>query len=232
MLRLILIPVIVAGVIGYVRMLFARHAMDRDLDLNSHLIDDPELEAVIRRLGRQVDVEHLVARLYKQDVVNGMAMPDGRIFITTGLFERYKHGEFTSQEIGSVIAHELGHVAHGHAKHRMRDVTGASAANAALAMALNRIIPFVGGYLASLITGAFTSRISRKNEFEADKYASALMISAGFGVDPQISMFEKLEARSPKGREPVAWLSSHPMPQERIKAIRANHQKWDMAKRG
>ncbi|MGB0507354.1 MAG: M48 family metallopeptidase [Pikeienuella sp.] len=231
MLRVILIPIIVAGVIAYIRSIFARQAMYKDLEVNSDLIDDPELEAVIRRIGRQVGIDHLTARLYKQDVVNGMAVPDGRIFITTGLFERYQRGEFTSQEIGSVIAHELGHVARGHAKQRMRDITGGSAANVALAMVLNRFIPFVGIYLANMITGAYMSKISRKNEFEADEYASALMISAGIGVDPQISMFEKLEARAPGGRG-IAWLSSHPMPEERIKVIRANHQKWDLAKRG
>lgn len=196
-----------------------------DLDQNSRPIDDPELEALVRRLGRQVDIDHLRAHMYKMDAINGLAAPDGRIFITTGLFERYQRGDITAPEVASVIAHELGHVARGHHKRRMIDWTGQNAARMALGMVLSRIIPVIGFYIANFLSGLLMAKLSRRDEFEADEYASALMVSAGIGTDAQVSMFHKLGKLSPSGRG-VAWLMSHPPTDERIAAIETRSQKW------
>lgn len=218
----------IAGLWGWLMWRMSLARMKADLDRNSALVDDPELEAAIRRLGRQVDVEHLQAYIYKMDVVNGLAAPDGRIFITSGLFERYKRGEFSAKEIASVIAHELGHIARGHSRRRMIDWTGQNAARMALGMILSRFIPVIGFYIANFLSALLLSKLSRRDEFEADEYASALMVKAGFGVGPQISMFEKLEKLAPGGR-PVAWLASHPEAAERIAAIRERAAAWGTA---
>lgn len=222
----ILLPVIVAAGWGFLMWRVSLNRMKAELDANSTLIDEPELEAVIRRLGRQVGIEHLQAHLYKMDAVNGLAAPDGRIFITTGLFDRYRRGEFTSQELGSVIAHELGHVARGHSQRRMIDWTGQNAARMALGMILSRFIPVVGYYIANFLSTMLMTRLSRRDEFEADEYASALMIKAGYGTTPQVSMFEKLSQLSPGGRG-VAWLQSHPQTTDRVEAIKARDAAWN-----
>lgn len=221
----ILLPVLVATLWGWFMWRVSLAKMKRDLDVNSTLIDDPELEATIRRLGRQVGIEHLQAYLYKMDVVNGLAAPDGRIFITTGLFRRYKSGEFTAHELGSVVAHELGHVARGHSKRRMIDWTGQNAARMALGMILSRFIPFIGFHIAGFLANLLMSKLSRRDEFEADEYASALMVKAGYGTDGQISMFEKLDRLMPGGKG-VAWMASHPPTSERIEAIRNRSVGW------
>ncbi|MEX2520749.1 MAG: M48 family metallopeptidase [Paracoccaceae bacterium] len=225
MLRLLL-PVILAGLWGWVMWYMAMNRMKRDLARNSCPIDDPALEAVVRRLGRQVGIEHLQANLYAMEAVNGLAAPDGRIFITSGLFDRYKRGHFTAQELGSVIAHELGHVARGHSRRRMIDWTGQNAARMALGMILSRFIPVIGYYIASFLASLLLTRLSRRDEFEADEYASALMVKAEIGTGPQIAMFEKLSKLSP-GPAGVAWLASHPATTERIEAIRARAATWE-----
>ena len=194
--------------------------LSADLDKNSRPIDDPELEVLVRRMGRQVEIEHLQAHMYQMDAINGLAAPDGRIFITTGLFDRYKRGEVTAGEVASVIAHELGHVARGHHKRRMIDWTGQNAARMALGMVLSRVIPFIGFYIANILSSLLMAKLSRRDEFEADEYASALMISSGLGVGPQISLFQKLGKLSPTGQG-VAWLMSHPPTKDRIAAIEA-----------
>lgn len=221
----ILLPVILAALWGWLMWRASLSRMKAELERNSALIDDPELEATIRRLGRQVGVDHLQAYVYQMDAVNGLAAPDGRIFITSGLFNRYKQGEFTAREIGSVIAHEMGHVARGHAKRRMIDWTGQNAARMALGLIISRFIPIVGYYIANFLAAMMMSRLSRRDEFEADEYASALMMKAGFGTAPQISMFEKLSKHAP-GQRGVAWLASHPETEERIAAIRARAAGW------
>lgn len=224
----ILLPVLIAAGWGFVMWRVSLSRMKAELDANSTLIDEPELEAVIRRLGRQVGIEHLQAHLYRMDAVNGLASPDGRIFLTTGLFDRYRRGEFTAQELGSVIAHELGHVARGHSQRRMIDWTGQNAARMALGMILSRFIPVVGYYIANFLASFLMARLSRRDEFEADEYASALMVKADFGTEAQITMFEKLDRLSPGGRG-VAWLQSHPPTGDRIAAIRDRDAGWARA---
>ncbi len=73
------------------------------------------------------------------------------------------------------------------------------------------------------------ARLSRQDEYEADAYASALLVQAGIGTEPQKGMFLKLEALSGmKGRGTPAWLMSHPKTAERIAAIEANETKWGL----
>ncbi|MGB0412472.1 MAG: M48 family metallopeptidase [Pikeienuella sp.] len=225
----ILLPILVAVGWAYGMYLISMRSLRRDLDRNAQPIDDPALEALVRRLGRQVEIDHLQAHMFQMDAINGLAAPDGRIFITTGLFERYRRGEITVEEVGSVIAHELGHVARGHHKRRMIDWTGQNAVRMALGMVISRFIPIIGYYIANFISQILMSKLSRRDEFEADEYASALMIAAGYGVSPQIGMFRKLSRLSPGGKG-VAWLASHPETADRIAAIEANAAKWKASK--
>ncbi len=221
----LLLPILLAVGWAYAMYRMSIGRLSADLDQNSRPIDDPELEAMVRRMGRQVEIDHLQAHMYRMDAINGLAAPDGRIFITTGLFERYKRGEVTAGEVASVIAHELGHVARGHHKRRMIDWTGQNAARMALGMVLSRVIPFIGFYVANILSSLLMAKLSRRDEFEADEYASALMISAGLGVEPQISLFQKLAKLSPSGKG-VAWLMSHPPTEDRIAAIEERSRKW------
>ena len=71
--------------------------------------------------------------------------------------------------------------------------------------------------------GALMARLSRRDEFEADAYASALLIKAGIGTGPQKSLFRKLEALTQNRADGIpAWLLSHPKIEERIAAIEEN----------
>lgn len=221
----LLLPILLAAGWAYAMYRMSIGKLSSDLDQNSKPIDDPALEAMVRRMGRQVEIDHLQAHMYRMDAINGLAAPDGRIFITTGLFERYKRGEVTAGEVASVIAHELGHVARGHHKRRMIDWTGQNAARMAFGMVLSRIIPFIGFYIANILSSLLMAKLSRRDEFEADEYASALMVSSGLGVEPQISLFQKLSKLSPSGQG-VAWLMSHPPTDDRIAAIQERTRKW------
>lgn len=221
----LLLPLLLAMAWAYAMYRMSIAKLASDLNQNSRPVDDPELEALVRRMGRQVEIEHLQAHMYRMDAINGLAAPDGRIFITTGLFERYKRGEISAGEVASVIAHELGHVARGHHKRRMIDWTGQNAARMALGMVLSRIIPVIGFYIANFLSGLLMAKLSRRDEFEADEYASALMVAAGLGVQPQITLFQKLRKLSPSGQG-VAWLMSHPATEDRIAAIEGRSKKW------
>jgi putative metalloprotease len=169
--------------------------------------------------------------IYEIEPVNGLAAPDGRIFLTRGFLNRYRSGEVTAEELASVIAHELGHVALGHTRRRMIDFSGQNAVFASLVALLLRAIPVIGPliavWLANLVTTALAARLSRNDEYEADAWATALLLKSGIGTAPQKSLFAKLERLTgmAKGAVP-AWLLSHPRSAERIAAIEANEARW------
>jgi putative metalloprotease len=156
-----------------------------------------------------------------------LAAPDGRIFVTRGFYNKFRAGEVSADELGSVIAHELGHVALGHSRRRMIDFSGQNALRTVLAMVLGRFIPFAGMWIANFLTTLLAARLSRSDEYEADAYAAALLTKAGIGVAPQISLFKKLEAltQSNAGTAP-AWLLSHPKTEERITALQKLQKRW------
>jgi putative metalloprotease len=92
---------------------------------------------------------------------------------------------------------------------------------------LSRFLPIVGVWVANLISTALMARLSRRDEFEADAYASALLIKSGIGTGPQKSLFRKLDALTQNRAEGIpAWMLSHPKVDERIAAIEANEARW------
>ena len=199
----------------------------KELDAKSTELADPILKSLNQDLARALDLPRIKVHIYEIEPVNGLAAPDGRIFITRGFFNKYRAGDVTAAELASVIAHELGHVALGHSRRRMIDFSGQNAMRTALAMVLGRFIPGVGPLLAGALMSLLAAKLSRKDEYEADAYASALLTKAGIGTAPQISLFKKLETLTgARGASTPAWTMSHPKTDLRIKAIETNTHKW------
>ena len=221
------LPILLAVLAGFVMFRFSAWRMARQLDAQSTELADPMLKVMTDRLAKALDVPKVRVHIYEIAPINGLAAPDGRIFITRGFYDQFRKGTVNADEMASVIAHELGHVAMGHTRRRMIDFSGQNAMRAALGMVLSRILPGIGVWVANGITTLLAAKLSRSDEFEADAYATALLIKAGIGAGPQKSLFRKLDqltgARA--GAAP-AWLLSHPKPAERIAAIEANEAKW------
>ena len=161
---------------------FSSWRTKRELDAKSTELADASLRKLTDRLAGALGVERIRVNLYEVDVVNGLAAPDGRIFITRGFYEKYRRGEVSGEELASVIAHELGHVALGHTRRRMIDFSGQNAIRVTLASILGRLVPGLGIWIANLLTTLLAARLSRQDEYEADAYASALLVSSGIGT--------------------------------------------------
>ena len=220
-------PILLAVLYGLVMYRVSAWRTSRMLDEQSTELVDPILKVLTDRMAAALEVDKVRVHIYEIEPINGLAIPDGRIFITRGFYNKFRAGEVTGDEMASVIAHELGHVALGHTKRRMIDFSGQNALRTALAMILSRYIPVVGAMIANALAGMLAARMSRNDEYEADAYASALLTKAGIGTDAQKSLFTKLEAltQSNAGAMP-AWFLSHPKPAERIAAIEKNEEKW------
>ncbi len=222
-----LMPILLAVLYGLAMYRFSVWRTKRELDANSTELADPILKVLMDRMAQALDIDRIKVHIYEIEPVNGLAAPDGRIFITRGFFNKYRAGEVTSEEMASVIAHEMGHVALGHSRRRMIDFSGQNAMRTALAMVLGRFLPGIGPWIANGLMSLLAARLSRSDEFEADAYASALLVKAGIGTEPQKSLFKKLETLTgARGASVPAWVMSHPKTLQRIAAIEANEAKW------
>lgn len=222
-------PILLAIVYALVIYRFSVWRTKHELDSKSTELADPLLKVLTDRMAAALDLERIRVNIYEIEPVNGLAAPDGRIFITRGFYKKYRAGEVSADEMASVIAHELGHVALGHSRRRMIDFSGQNALRTALMMLLSRLLPGIGILIANALTSLLAARLSRSDEYEADAYASALLVKAGIGTEPQKSLFRKLEKLTgARGGTPV-WLMSHPKVEDRIAAIEKLEQRWTVA---
>ncbi len=224
-----LLPFLLLLGYGLVMYWFSAWRMRQELDQKSTPLADARLKRLTDRFADAVGVEKILVHIYEIEPVNGLAAPDGRIFITRGFYNKYRTGEVSAEEMASVIAHELGHVALGHSRKRLIDFSGTNAIRMALATVFNRFLPGLGVIAANFITTLLMARLSRDDEYEADAYASALMVKAGIGTEPQKSMFRKLDKLVGMGGAAPAWMMSHPKSEDRIRAIEENETRWKLS---
>ncbi len=221
------LPILLAVLYAFAMYRLSAWRTARQLDAQSTELADPMLKLITDRMARALDINRIRVHIYEIEPVNGLAAPDGRIFITRGFYRKYQQGEVSADEMASVIAHELGHVALGHSRRRMIDFSGQNALRTALAMILGRFLPGIGPWIAHSLTTLLAARLSRADEYEADAYAAALLTKTGIGLEPQKSLFTKLEklTQSSHGTAP-AWLLSHPKTSERIAALEKLETRW------
>lgn len=150
---------------------------------------------------------------------NAFALPSGIVIITDQLAELAKHDD----EIGAILAHELGHVRQRHA---LRHVLQNSATGLIMATLTGDLVS-ITSLAATLPTALVDASFSRSFEREADDAALAWMKSAG--VEPRRyaeilgRLQAQLDARTGEAfdrKHPVRnYLSTHPDTGERIRRI-------------
>ncbi|MCB1389311.1 MAG: M48 family metallopeptidase [Rhodobacteraceae bacterium] len=224
MLRLL--PFLLAAAYGLVYWHFSAWRTRRELDESSTPLRDGPLEALTDRMARALDLPGIQVNVFETPVINGLAAPDGRIFLTRGFLDRYRTGDVSAEELASVIAHELGHVALGHSRRRMIDFSGQNAVRVALAAILGRLLPGIGVMIANTLVTMLAAGLSRKDEYEADEYAAALLTKSGIGTEPQKALLTRLSALTGMRGAPPVWLASHPKTEDRVAAIEALEERW------
>ena len=196
------------------------------LAAQSSLLTDAAILAEVEPLLRALEIPAIEMRIFEQPAVNALAAPDGKVYLTRGMVAAHAAGQITGPEIASVVAHELGHLSLGHIRRRMIDFTGQNMVLVVLGGVLARFVPVVGVGLARLASSALMAHLSRRDEFEADEFAAALLVKAGIGTGPQQRLLAKLGSVSPGQTAPAVWLMSHPPIPDRIAAIAAAEARW------
>ena len=104
-----LTPLLLMVLYGVIAFRFSVWRTLKELDARSNPLRDPVLQDHIQRLALPLGVSEIPVHVYEIDPVNGLAAPDGRIFLTRGFLRKYQNGDVTADELTSVIAHELAH---------------------------------------------------------------------------------------------------------------------------
>lgn len=200
----------------------------KKLASQSTVLKEPILKSLVSRIAKSLGLSNIPVRIHEVNSFNGLATSDGQIFLTRGALNDFYDGKVTAEELSSIIAHELGHVALGHSRRRMVDFSMQNALRIILSLAISRLIPAVGTYIANFLTSLLAAKLSRTDEYEADAYAAALLVKSGIGTNSQISLLKKLEILGTDNGEIPQWLMSHPKASERIMAIKKLKKKWNI----
>ena len=67
---------------------FSLWRLRQELNQKSTPLNHPRLTPMLERLGRAMDLPPVSAHVYEVDPVNGLAAPDGRIFLTRGFIRK------------------------------------------------------------------------------------------------------------------------------------------------
>ena len=185
---------------------------------------DADLQAYVRSVADKIFplstddyIRYRISAL-RDPIPNAFAMPDGQIYIHTGMLALLEN----EAQLASLIGHEANHVAghHGIVAHRdlrNKAITGAVAGT---------VVGFFGGsaamYGLNLLLVASLFNFSRELEEEADQRAVARVIEAGYNVQEMPRLFA-LMMEDTEGLRPTMstmW-STHPMLAQRVLYLRS-----------
>lgn len=160
--------------------------------------------------------------LVNSDVVNAFAVPGCYIYVTRGLM-----GIVNSEaELGSVLAHELGHIVANHSgRQQNRAILRQLGVIAVGLLTGNEDLTRLAGQAAEF----FTLRYSRKQEYESDDLGIRYLTAAGYDPYEAADMLgaltrqERFLART-RGKDEAKgmpeWARTHPLTANRIERAR------------
>ncbi len=221
-----ILPIVVIISVFYIGSIYSSKNLSKKLEKKSKIFHDPVIDNYLKAFQSILDLGNLRVFVLNEKQINGLVTPNGNIYITQGFINQYKLGKVSGVELTSVIAHELGHLALGHTKKRLITFSAISAISMVLSTILSRLLPYIGAIIGRYLSQVLISGVSRKDEFEADSYAAALLIKSGIGTAPQISLLRKLEQLTGVVSSNVTWTLSHPSPEQRINAIQNLEASW------
>jgi Zn-dependent protease with chaperone function len=166
--------------------------------------------------------------LYRDDTINAFCLPNGSIYIHSGLLKNITDDD----ELAFVIAHEYAHYA---ARHGNESVTKFIFLLAGDVLAENKAEKLKkegkagkgellrGSYLGGGIVGALLP-FSRLRETEADTLGIRYMARAGYDPQGAIRFTRKMVSRKPDDPLWLKLLSTHPAGPKRLKRLQEEYR--------
>lgn len=202
--------------------------LDRRFERDGMVLDDAATSAYLTRIGKTLIPKSLILekvtwkfRALRDPQPNSFALPNGSIYLTTGLLSLLDN----ESQLAAVLAHEMTHVLRRHqyvqnrsnrSKYLTMNVIAAIGAFAPGGVAGAAIS--IATAIAPFIVMATISGYSRELEREADHRAIDMMISNEYPPEEEIGML-KLLSKDIEGEQISLFYNNRPAIDERIKYL-------------
>lgn len=146
--------------------------------------------------------------------INAYAIPGGFIYVHLDLIRAAKN----ESELAAVIGHEIGHIV---GQHSMKRLTQVYSLKIIKQLILDDDSSEFKKLVADVLAAGLLFRYSRDHERESDFYGVQNVYDAGIAPEGAVGFFETLSATrriAPSAIE--KFLSTHPMPNERVLKVR------------
>jgi predicted Zn-dependent protease len=155
--------------------------------------------------------------IFDEPTPNAFALPGGKIGVHTGMLRVAR----TPDQLAAVIGHEIGHVLADHSNERL---TQELAVKGGL-MLVDLFAEEPGSFQHEALRKALgigaeyglLLPYSRTHEREADRLGRDLMATAGFDPRASVTLWRNMAATA--GDQPLAFLSTHPSHDDRMKEL-------------
>lgn len=151
--------------------------------------------------------------------INALSAPGGYVFLTKGFL-----GILPDEDaLASVLAHEVAHIAkdHGVSAISSSNLTGAlliigkEVANSQSNVYVSELTNLFGDSVNQVVETLISTGYSRSQEYEADAYATQLLIRTGYNPTSLRTALEQLEKSGIESNE-GGWAATHPKPTKRL----------------
>ena len=151
----------------------------------------------------------LTVTVLRSKTPNAFALPGASVYVLSALIDKAADPD----ELGGVLAHELGHVAH-------RDGLRLMISNGGTAFLFSLLMGDITGAGAVIFTSRtlVTSANTREAEANADAFAATVLHRLGRSSAPLGTFLVRLTGQQNLGA--LSLLQSHPLSQERLEALK------------
>jgi len=206
------------------------NAFDSYMEEKGWIYNDPETTAYLEKIGLSLVPKETPEnvtwrfRAVRDLEVNAFALPNGSIYVNSGLLSRMEN----EAQVAGVLAHEITHVTNRHTYLEYRsarkkmvaiDIMIAAASGASYAGVNPAIVNAMGNLLPMIVVSTIFG-YSRELEHEADVYAVNTLNVQGYDLRQFSRGFELLR-KGPEvdlSKEPVFW-ASHPKLTSRVEYV-------------
>jgi predicted Zn-dependent protease len=201
--------------------------LDRRFEKDGMVLEDEAANAYLFRIGSSLIPAGLVLdnvtwkfRALRDPEPNAFALPNGSIYVTTGLLALVDN----ESQLAAIMAHELTHVMRRHTYMQNRSNRKKFLTMNVIAI-VGSVTPGMAGTAISLaaaispfIVMSMIAGYSRDSEREADHRAVDMMISAEYPPEEAINVM-KLLSQDIEGEQIKLFYNDHPELQERVRYL-------------
>ncbi len=202
---------------------------EKELRRSPLLVRDPEIVRFVEDVGCRIAgpyCDDLNIYVIRNPTFNASMAPNGTMLVHTGLLVRAK----STDQLASVIGHELAHYTQKHSLKRLRAAKSRMTAGMLVSMGF-AVGGVASGGLPEILALSSVMGFTREQESEADLLGAYFMSEAGYRAGAGAELWQMLEAeeerasvKRPKG---PLFLSSHPAPERRAGMLGALAESLD-----